>query len=114
VLCKQTSSTAAREALENLLSGPAAGLADDIGEGPYQAAFHIDGECPLISGIVWHLLGDSDAYVRWATARALGTFVELGLIDELDALLDQFDRIDVPALRSADHYLSFQNSQQWL
>jgi hypothetical protein len=113
-LCKQTSSTAARDALENLLSGPAAGLADDIGEGPYQAAFDIDGECALISGIVWHLLGDSDAYVRWATARALSTFVDLGLIDELDALLDQFDRTNVPALQSTVHRLSFQNSQQWL
>jgi hypothetical protein len=113
-LCKQTSPIAAREALENLLSGPATGLADDIGEGPYQASFHIEGECALLSGIAWHLLGDSDAYLRWATARALSTFVDLGLIDELDALLDQFDRTDVPALKSAEHYLSFQNSQQWL
>lgn len=113
-LCKQTSSTAAREALETLLSGPAAGLADDIGEGPYQASFRIEGECALVSGIVWHLLGDSDAYVRWATARALSSFVDLGLIDELNALLDQFDRTDIPALKSAEHCLSFQNSQQWL
>lgn len=113
-LCKQTSTTAAREALENFLSGPAAGLADDIGEGRYKASFHIEGECALLSGIVWHLLGDSDAYVRWATARALSAFVDLGLIDELDALLDQFDRTDVPALKSEKHCLSFQNSQQWL
>ena len=68
----------------------------------------------MIAGIVWHLLGDSDAFVRWATARALSTFVDLGLIDELVTLLDQFDRTDVPALKSADHCLSFQNSQQWL
>ena len=113
-LCKQTSQTAAREALENLLSGPATGLADDIGEGPYQAAFHIEGECALIAGLTWRLLGDSDAYVRWITARALSTFVELGLIDELNALLDQFDRTEIFALKSAGHYLSFQNSQQWL
>jgi hypothetical protein len=113
-LCKQTSPNAAREALENFLSGPATGLADDIGEGPYRAAFHIDGECALISGITWHLLGDSDAYVRWATARALSTFLELGLIDELDDLLGQFDRTDVSALQSTEYHLSFQNSQQWL
>jgi hypothetical protein len=113
-LCKQTSPTAAREALENLLSGPATGLADDIGEGRYQAAFHIDDECTLISGLAWHLLGDSDAYVRWVTAGALSAFVELGLIDELNALLDQFDRTEISALKSAEHNLSFQNSQQWL
>lgn len=113
-LCRQTSAIAAREALESFLSGPATGLADDIGEGPYKASFHIEGECALLSGIVWHLLGDSDAYVRWATARGLGAFVDLGLTDELDALLDQFDRTGVPALKSEKHCLSFQNSQQWL
>jgi hypothetical protein len=113
-LCKQTSAIAAREALENFLSGPATGLADDIGEGPYKASFHIEGECALLSGIAWHLLGDSDAYVRWVTARALSAFVDLGLIDELDTLLDQFDRTHIPALKSAEHCLSFQNSQQWL
>lgn len=113
-LCQQTSVTVARQALEDFLSGPATGLADGIGEGVYKDAFHIDDECELISGIVWHLLGDDDAYVRWSTARALSTFVELDLIQELGTLLDHFDRIDVPALRSPNHNLSFQNSQQWL
>jgi hypothetical protein len=113
-LCKQASPSAAREALENLLSGPAAGLADDIGEGPYQPTFQLNDECALISGIVWHLLGDSDAYIRWKTARALSTFVDLGLVEELNAILDLFDRREIPALKSAEQYLSFQNSQQWL
>lgn len=113
-LCKLTSAAAAREALETLLSGPAAGLADEIGEGPYKTAFCIERECALIAGIVWHLLGDSDAYIRWATARSLSTFVDLGLLDELEALVLQFDQTGIPALKSADQDLSFQNSQQWL
>ncbi len=114
MLCKQTSATAAREALEDLLSGPAAGIANDIGEGAYKADYYIEGECALIAGIVWHRLGHNDAYVRWATARALSTFVDLGLIDELGALLDLFDARSIAALTSAEHYHSFQNSQQWL
>lgn len=113
-LCKQTSPLAARQALEDLLSGPAAGIADDTGEGPYLPAFHIEDECALISGIVWHLLGNQDAYVRWAVARSLSAFVDLGLVDELNSLIDLFDQTDVPALVSSNHKLSFQNSQQWL
>jgi hypothetical protein len=113
-LCHQTSAAASREVLENLLSGPAAGLANDIGEGSYKTEFSPDGECALISGIIWHLLGDNDAYVRWTTARSLSALVDLDLIAELDALLDQFDHIEISALKSPDQNLCFQNSQQWL
>src|SRR5690606_23336486 len=96
------------------LSGPAAGLADQIGEGPYKAEFNISDECEMIVGIIWHLLGDDDAYIKWSTARALSVFAELGLLEELNALLMQFDRREVSALKTREHYLSFQNSQQWL
>ncbi len=113
-LSKQASKSASREALESFLSGPAAGLADEIGEGPYQAVFSIADERTLVVGIIWHLLGDDDAYIKWSTARALSIFAELGLIEELDALLEQFDRREVPALKTKEHHLSFQNSQQWL
>ena len=113
-LSKQASKSASREALENFLSGPAAGLADEIGEGPYQAVFSIEDEQALVIGIMWHLLGDDDVYIKWSTARALSVFAELGLIEELDALLAGFDRREVPALKPKDHHLSFQNSQQWL
>ncbi|WP_316235343.1 MULTISPECIES: hypothetical protein [unclassified Bradyrhizobium] len=113
-LCHQTSHTAARDALENFLLGPAAGLSDQIGEGAYKSDFDIPDDRELLVGIVWHLLGDDDAYIRWSTARALPLFVPLGLIDDLDALLAQFDRREVPALKTGNHRLSFQNSQQWL
>lgn len=113
-LSKQASKNASREALENFLSGPAAGLADEIGEGPYQSVFNIEDERALVVGIIWHLLGDDDAYIKWSAARALSVFAELGLTEELDDLLAQFDRKEVPALTTKDHYLSFQNSQQWL
>ncbi|MFL9498802.1 ATP-binding protein [Rhodopseudomonas palustris] len=113
-LSQHVSRIASREALETLLSGPAAGLADQIGEGAYKTEFDISDERELLIAIIWHLLGADDAYVKWRTARALSHFVELGLIDELNSLLTQFDRREVPALKTADYNLSFQNSQQWL
>jgi len=113
-LSRHASHKASRDALENFLSGPAAGLSDQIGEGAYKPDFNIPDERELLVGIIWHLLGDDDAYIKWSTARALPLFVQLGLIEDLDGLLAQFDRREVLALKTANHKLSFQNSQQWL
>ncbi len=94
--------------------GQPLGLADQIGEGAYKSDFKNAEERELLVGIIWHLLGDDDAYIKWSTARALPLFVSLGLIDDLDVLLAQFDRREVPALKTESYNLSFQNSQQWL
>lgn len=110
-----TSGQAGLEALELLLSGPASRIADEIGEGPFRPEQAVAGnEDKFVADVIWHLLGDDDAYVRWTVARGLRTLAELGLIYDLGLLLDRFDRREVPALASPDRKLSFQNSQQWL
>jgi hypothetical protein len=109
------SAEAGLDALELFLSGPASRIADEIGEGPFTPAMAVDGdEANFLADIVWHLLGDEDAYVRWNTARGLSTLVELGLSDDLGLLLARFDERSIASLSSAEHPLSFQNSQQWL
>lgn len=114
-LCTLTSRKAALEAFEGLLSGSAARIADEIGEGSYTPALQATtDEKGLVSQIIWHLLGDEDAYVRWNTARSIEGMARLGLTDDLEALIDLFDVTEIPALRSTDHALSFQNSGQWL
>ena len=114
-LCEITSGQAGLEAIERLLSGPTARIADEIGEGPFrpeQAIERSEGE--FISDVIWHLLGNEDAYVRWQVARGINTLLELGLNEELGLLLDRFDEREVAALVSTERNLSFQNSQQWL
>jgi hypothetical protein len=114
-LCDVTSGQAGLNALELLLSGPTSRIADEIGEGPFrseQAIGRNEGE--FFADVIWHLLGDDDAYVRWTVARGLNTLVELGCNDDLALLLDRFDQREVAALASTDRKLSFQNSQQWL
>ncbi|WP_343315076.1 NACHT domain-containing protein [Brucella sp. BE17] len=114
-LCDIASGAAALEAFELLLSGTASRFADEIGEGPYRAEFAAARQEPgFLADILWHLLGDDDAYVRWSVARSLSTAVELGLHQELELLLDRFDVREVPALATTDRSLPFQNSQEWL
>ncbi|WP_343672897.1 hypothetical protein [Paraburkholderia heleia] len=114
VLCDVASRQAGLDALELLLSGPAARVADEIGEGPFRPEQAIEGnEAEFIADVVWHLLGESDSYVRWTVARGLDTLVELGLSEDLVLLLDRFDQREVAALASKDRNLSFRNSQQW-
>ena len=115
-LCDVTSGQAGLDALELLLSGPASRIADVIGEGPFRPEQAIEGnEAEFIADVIWHLLGEDDAYIRWTVARGLNTLVELGLNDDLGPLLDRFDQREVAALASKDRkFFSFQNSQQWL
>lgn len=114
-LCDVASDQAGLDALELLLSGPASRIADEIGEGAFRPEQAVVGsEAGFIADVIWHLLGEDDAYIRWTVARALNTLVELGLNDDLDLLLDRFDQREVAALASTDRKLSFQNSQQWL
>lgn len=114
-LCDAASGKAGLDALELLLSGPASRFADEIGEGGLRPEQAINGnEKNFISDVIWHLLGDTDAYVRWAVARGLGTLADLKLTDDLALLLTRFDQEQITALASADQKLSFQNSQQWM
>lgn len=114
-LCCVTSSKTGLDALELILSGPASRIADEIGEGPFRPEQEIfEGEAEFFADVVWHLLGDNDAYIRWNVARGLNTLVNLGLKDDVVTLLERFDRREVVALASEDQKLSFQNSQQWL
>ncbi|WP_095050681.1 ATP-binding protein [Pseudomonas sp. Irchel s3h9] len=114
-LCEVTVDHAGLNALERLLSGPTARIADEIGEGPLRPEQAIvAGEEEILSDVIWHLLGNEDGYVRWKVARSLNTLFELGLNDELSRLLDGFDQRAIAALGSTERCLSFQNSQQWL
>lgn len=115
VLCDVAAGQASLDALQSLLAGPTARIADEIGEGPLSPEQAIgDNEEVFCADVIWHLLGESDAYVRWTVARGLNTLVELGLNDDLILLLDRFDQSEVMALVSAGRKLSFLNSQQWL
>ncbi|RUV24098.1 NACHT domain-containing protein [Mesorhizobium sp. M7A.F.Ca.MR.245.00.0.0] len=114
-LCNVASGDAARSALELILSGSASRIADEIGEGVHRAEQQIpSSEAEFLADVVWHLLGDDDAYVRWNIARGFTTLVDLGLELELGLLLDRFDTAEIPALASTGRMLPYQNSQEWL
>ncbi|MGF9760707.1 hypothetical protein AAII07_36515 [Microvirga sp. 0TCS3.31] len=114
-LCDVASGTAARVALELLLSSLASRIADQIGEGPLRPEQVVAAsEDEFLADILWHLLGDDDAYVRWRVARGISTLVELGLQDELSLLLDRFDITEIPVVVSPERMLPFQNAQEWL
>lgn len=105
----------ALDAFEDLLSSSAAKVGDEIGEGMYRAAFAgKSDEGDVIANIIWHLLGDSDAFVRWSAARSLKCMLDIGLTEDVGRLLDHFDADENPSLASDEHHFSFMNAQQWL
>ncbi|HDX8401595.1 TPA: hypothetical protein RQN00_001685 [Aeromonas dhakensis] len=102
-------------AFESLLSSSAAKLGDEIGEGSYCAAFSgKTDESNVLADIIWHLLGDSDAVVRWNTARSLKRILDAGLTEDIGCLLERFDTVNNSSLSSEGHYFSYLNAQQWL
>ena len=110
-----TDPSTALDAFEALLSSSAAKVGDEIGEGGYRAAFagKID-EVGVVADIIWHLLGDSDAFVRWNAARSLNGMLDVGLAEDVGRLLDRFDANENPSLASDEHHFAFLNAQQWL
>lgn len=110
-----TDPSTALEAFEDLLSSTAAKVGDEIGEGVYRAAFAgKNDERDVIADIIWHLLGDSDAFVRWSAARSLKGMLDIGLSEDVGRLLDRFDAAENPSLATAEHHFAFLNAQQWL
>lgn len=114
-LCTVASPKVSVQALESILSGPASRFADEIGEGEFRPQYAINNsEVDILTDIVWHLLGDSDSYIRWATARGINTLAELELLEDIQVLLSKFEKTEIQYLVSVDKKLSYQNSQQWL
>ena len=111
--CQADPSTA-REAFESLLSGRAAKVGDGIGEGPYRSAFAgKENESEAFADIFWHLLGDSEAFVRWRAARCIKGMLDVGLTEDVGRLLDRFDLEVSAPLVSDNHHFAFMNAQQW-
>jgi hypothetical protein len=114
-LSRHTEPSTALEAFEDLLSSSSAKVGDEIGEGVYRAAFAgKSDERDVIADIIWHLLGDSDAFVRWSAARSLKGMLDVGLIEDVGRLLDRFDTDEIPSLASDEYHFAFLNAQQWL
>ena len=113
-LCDSAKPAATLKALNDLLNGPAAQVADQIGEGLFDPEFACaSDQVEWGADIVWHLLGHSDSFLRWSAARSIKTFVDLGLFEDISALFDRFDRRTISGLVIQDQNFSFQNAQQW-
>ncbi|EAQ01683.1 hypothetical protein OB2597_14606 [Pseudooceanicola batsensis HTCC2597] len=114
-LSRHADPSTALTAFEDFLAGPSAKVGDEIGEGAYRADFAgKSDEGDVFADIIWHLLGDSDAFVRWNAARSLKGMLDVGLIQDVGRLLDRFDTEKNPSLASEEHHFSFLNAQQWL
>lgn len=110
-----TKPSAALEAFEDFLSSSATNVGDEIGEGAYRGDFACKSDDrDILADVIWHLLGDDDAFVRWSAARSLEGMLELDLIEDVERLLDRFDTEKNEALVSEGHHFAFQNAQQWL
>lgn len=114
-LCPYTSSEANLEALEDLLSGSAATIGDEIGEGPFKEAYSpTEQHSSKVAEIAWHLLGNEKTFVRWTAARSVKSLADLGLHEDIGALFGCFDLTKVNSLVSEDMVSSNLNAGQWL
>ncbi|MBO6581984.1 MAG: hypothetical protein JJ954_03390 [Hyphomonas sp.] len=114
-LSQHTDSSTALSAFENLLASPAARTGDEIGEGEYHTAYGgKDSDADVVADVIWHLLGDEDAFVRWHAARSIESLLEVGLVEDVKLILDRFDVCKNAALTSKEHNFSYMNAQLWL
>ena len=114
-LCNHVTPAVALEAFEDLLASSSAQIGDEIGEGQYLPNFSgATTEGDVVADIIWHLLGDDDAFVRWSAARSIKGMLDLDLIEDVERLLDRFDLAETGSLASENHHFAYLNAQQWL
>lgn len=114
-ICHHASKEANLQAFEALLSSTSAQIGDEIGEGAYKEKFlPPENEEKIVSEVFWHLLGNSDSFLRWRTARCIKWLADLGLHSDISALLDCFDRTGISGLEAKEMISSSLNAQQWL
>lgn len=114
-LCSHVTPSIALKAFEDLLASSSAQIGDEIGEGQYRPDFAgATTEGDMIADIIWHLLGDDDAFVRLSAARSIKGMLDLGLVDDVERLFDRFDLAETGSLASKDHHFAYLNAQQWL
>ena len=114
-LSRHTDPTTALGAFEDLLVSSAAKVGDEIGEGEFRPEFAGKSEeADVVADIIWHLLGDGDAFIRWHAARCLKGLLDVGLIEDIEHLLKRYDVEQNSSLSSDEHHFSYMNAQQWL
>lgn len=114
ILCNHATPAIALEAFEDLLASSSAQIGDEIGEGQYLPDFYgATSEGDVVADIIWHLLGDDDAYVRWNAARCIKGMLDLDLIEDVERLFDRFDLTETGSLASENHHFAYLNAQQW-
>ena len=113
-LCNHATPAVALEAFEDLLASSSAQIGDEIGEGQYLPDFSgAKTEGDVVADIIWHLLGDDDAFVRWNAARCIKGMLDLDLTEDVERLFDRFDLTETGSLASENHHFAYLNAQQW-
>lgn len=102
-------------ALEQLLSSAFAKVGDEVGEGAYSPGMAPPtDEAELVVDVLWHLLGNEDAFVRWNCASAIYSLAQLGFHEELQGLIDRIGSPSGERFLSENHQHAFYNAEQWL
>lgn len=110
-----TKPTTSLKALENLLSNSKESLDYEIGEGSYKTQLvgnSVEGE--IVADIIWYLLGDEDSFIRWQAARSIESLLKLGLLEDIEKLINRFDVDKISSLDTDNHNFAYLNAQQWL
>lgn len=101
-------------ALQRLLDGRAARLADEVGDGAWRSELDPPTDpAALAAGLIWFCLGSPEVSQRWQAAHAVLAVARLGIWEVLDKLLSLLDA-DAGAFQ--DRRLPFfkLHAKQWL
>src|SRR5262249_24680233 len=92
ILAPSTDPAVPTRALQRLLDGNAARLADEVGDGVWCAELDPPSDpAALAVGLIWFCLGSPEATNRWQAAHAVLAVARLGIWDVLDKLLALLD-----------------------
>ncbi|HEY4275989.1 MAG TPA: hypothetical protein VGM68_10925 [Rhizomicrobium sp.] len=103
-----------RDALDRILSGDAARIAKDVGDGDWRGELAApNNEHAVAAGLIWSQLGSQNVYIRWAAAHSVRRAARLGLWPIIDELFKLFAANDAGPFQ--DRKLPFfqRHAQLW-
>ena len=114
-ICPKADAGQGQEALESLLSGKAARLAESVTEDSWMAGLYPrDDFVEIAAGMIWLLLGSPLASDRWRSAHCLRRFAGNGRWDIIDRVVAKLDAMDPGPFHAPEVPFFHMHARLWL
>lgn len=115
LICHQAEEGQGQLALNRLLRGESAKLADNVVDGVWEQGLYPDDDFQAIAaGLVWRMLGSPYTKDRWRAAHSLKCFARFGRWEIIDAVVEKLNDDTAGPFQAEELPFFFLHARLWL